>query len=52
MTMAAMTAVELHLFLDEVDAPYIVEGINDDVLSLRLPGANCCQVPATVKGPP
>jgi hypothetical protein len=50
--MAAMTAVELQVFLDEVDAPYIVEGINDDVLSLRLPGANCCQVPTTVKGPP
>jgi hypothetical protein len=52
--MAAMSAVELQVFLDEVevDAPYIVECINDDALSLRLPGANWCQGPTAVKGPP
>lgn len=49
--MAKVTAVELQVFLDEVDAAYIVESINDDALSLLLPGANCCQVPTTVKGP-
>jgi uncharacterized protein (TIGR00369 family) len=50
--MAAMTAVELQVLLDEVDAPYIVEGINDDVVSLRLPGANAHIRPGgTVSGP-
>lgn len=31
--MAAMTASELQALLDEIDAPYTVESVNDDAVS-------------------
>lgn len=50
--MAAMTASELQALLDEVEAPYTVESVSDDAVSLRLPGANAHIRPGgTISGP-
>lgn len=50
--MAMLTDQELQALLDSVNAPYVVENVDDDSVSLRLTGANVHIRPGgTVSGP-
>lgn len=50
--MAALSASELQALLENVNAPYAVESIDGDTVSLRLAGANAHVRPGgTVSGP-